>query len=209
MNRFVKKNMILIIVISLSSVAAIALLVWTAIEHSRMSAYINQVNKLREDIGVLVSKKPAPVDENKPRIRQDIETYSKAADAIERAFNDPLLPALEEFIKVVRYRDPEKKANRPISLAEFKTLFFEEWNKVDAANVAQQGITFKVFQQRFPNWRDAMLEFKKLAEKATTEPITDQSVDEVFLTALGVPADHAGQAGASLAVHDGLPVQIA
>ena len=42
--------MILIIVISLSSVAAIALLVWTAIEHSRMSAYINQVNKLREDI---------------------------------------------------------------------------------------------------------------------------------------------------------------
>ena len=39
MNRFVKKNMILIIVISLSSVAAIALLVWTAIEHSRMSAY--------------------------------------------------------------------------------------------------------------------------------------------------------------------------
>ena len=193
MNRFVKKNMILIIVISLSSVAAIALLVWTAIEHSRMSAYINQVNKLREDIGVLVSKKPAPVDENKPRIRQDIETYSKAADAIERAFNDPLLPALEEFIKVVRYRDPEKKANRPISLAEFKTLFFEEWNKVDAANVAQQGITFKVFQQRFPNWRDAMLEFKKLAEKATTEPITDQSVDEVFLTALGVPRTMQGK----------------
>lgn len=193
MNRFVKKNMILIIVISLSSVAAIALLVWTAIEHSRMSAYINQVNKLREDIGVLVSKKPAPVDENKPRIRQDIETYSKAADAIERAFNDPLLPALEEFIKVVQYKDPEKKANRPISLAEFKTLFFEEWNKVDAANVAQQGITFKVFQQRFPNWRDAMLEFKKLAEKATTEPITDQSVDEVFLTALGVPRTMQGK----------------
>ena len=126
MNRFVKKNMILIIVISLSSVAAIALLVWTAIEHSRMSAYINQVNKLREDIGVLVSKKPAPVDENKPRIRQDIETYSKAADAFVRAFNDPLLPALEDFIKVVRYWDAEKKANRPISLAEFKTLFFED-----------------------------------------------------------------------------------
>lgn len=193
MNRFVKKNMMLIIVVSLSSVAAIALLVWTAIEHSRMTAYINQVNKLRKDIGVLVSKKPAPVDENKPRIQQDIETYSKAADAIERAFNDPLLPALEQFIRVVQYNDPEKKAVRAISLPEFKELFFAAWDKVDSANVADQGITFKVFQQHFPNWRNAMNKFKEEAEKATTEPITDQSVDEVFLTALGVPRTMQGK----------------
>ena len=38
-----------------------------------------------------------------------------------------------------------------------------------------------------------MLEFKKLAEKATTEPITDQSVEEVFLTALGVPRTMQGK----------------
>lgn len=187
MNRFVKKNMTLIVVISLCLVAAVLLLVWIAIEHSRMTAYINQVNKLREEIGGLVAKKPAPVDENKPRIQQDIDTYSKAADTMERLFQDPLSPALEEFIKVLKYFDPEKKAVRAIALDEFKTLFFEEWSKVDAANVAQQGITFKVFQQRFPNWRDAMQQFKKVAENMTAEPITDQSLDEVFLTALGVP----------------------
>ena len=55
MNRFLKKNLILILVISVSFIAVCVLLVWTALEHSEMSKYSNEVSSLREKIQELGS----------------------------------------------------------------------------------------------------------------------------------------------------------
>ena len=79
MKRFVKNNLVLIVVLSLSFIAAVVLLVWTALEHSEMSRYAAQLTKLRSDIKVLIDKTPAPVKENIPLIEVDQKSYAKAA----------------------------------------------------------------------------------------------------------------------------------
>lgn len=56
MKRFVKNNLVLIVVLSLSFIAAVVLLVWTALEHSEMSRYAAQLTKLRSDIKVLIDQ---------------------------------------------------------------------------------------------------------------------------------------------------------
>ncbi len=193
MNRFVKNNLILLAVISLSVIVALGLLVMTIIEHAQMRNYSQQVTKLRDDIKNLVSKKPAPVDGNKPLIQEDITNYTKAAKAMERKFEDPLLPAMRKFISVVRYKNPETKQEEKVTLKKFKELFFESWNKVSDDQIAQKGIIYKQFQRNFPNWVQAMAEFRNEVSNATTEPITDQSIDEIFLGLVGVPRTMQGK----------------
>ena len=94
MNRFVKNNLVLFIVLGVSVVVALALLVWTAIRYTQMTRYINETDKLRKQIGELIAKTPAPVDENKPRISADIDLYSKTAAGLQKRFGHPLDPAV-------------------------------------------------------------------------------------------------------------------
>ena len=48
MNRFVKNNLVLIIVLGISLVATIGLLVWTTMQYLQMWQYITQTENLRE-----------------------------------------------------------------------------------------------------------------------------------------------------------------
>lgn len=190
MNRFVKNNLVLFIVLGVSVVVALALLVWTAIRYTQMTRYINETDKLRKQIGELIAKTPAPVDENKPRISADIDLYSKTAAGLQKRFGHPLDPAVDAFIKELKLTEKEAKAEdapKEITLAWLKEKFHEGWDRIDANNSAQQGVFYKQFQRRFRNWPEALQEFRKLAENATTEPITEFNIDEVFLGALGIP----------------------
>ncbi len=182
MNRLVKNNLNLIVFISVAFAAVCVLLVWTALEHSEMSKYSNEVTSLRETIGDLIEKKPAPVKENLPLIQKDIETYQNTARNFEEIFKHPMTGALEQFVAKLEPKSGEKQTPE-----EFRKSFREEWDKIDAANVAQQGVFYKEFQRRYQNWDQAMLQFRKQAEIATTEPISGFRVDEIFLASLGVP----------------------
>ena len=179
MKRIIKNNLVLIVVLGLSLIATIGLLVWTAMEYIQMSRYIAQTEQLRSDIANLIKKTPAPVDGNVPLIETDIKLYSRAADQLRGKFGHPLQPALDQFISVLRLNDGKK-----ISLKKFKEEFTAEWTKSEST--AQKGIDYKLFQRRFRNWPEAMQAFRGLAEKLTAEPITDNNIDEVFLSSLGV-----------------------
>lgn len=190
MNRFVKNNLVLFIVLGLSVVVAMALLVWTAIRYAQMTRYINETDKLRQQIGELIGKTPAPVDDNKPLISADIDLYSKSAAQLQKRFGHPLDPAVDAFIKTLKLTPREAKAEgapKKITLAWFKEQFHEGWDRIDANNSAQQGVFYKQFQRRFANWTEALQEFRKVAENVTTEPITEHSIDDIFLTAIGIP----------------------
>jgi len=178
--RIIKNNLVLIVVLGICLVVTIGLLVWTAMEYIQMSNYIAQTGQLRSDIATLIKKTPAPVEGNIPLIKTDTTLYAGAADKLRRRFGHPFLPAMEQFISVLRQNDGER-----ISLAKFKEDFLVEWNKGD--RTAQKYSDYKSFQRRFRNWPEAMQAFRAEAEKVTTEPVTDNSIDEVFLSALGVP----------------------
>ncbi len=190
MNRFVKNNLVLFIVLGLSVAVALVLLVWTAIRYTQMTRYINETDKLRKQIGELISKTPAPVDDNKPRISADIELYSKTAAGLQQRFGHPMAPAVDAFIKELKLTPKEAKAEgapKTITLEWLKEQFHEGWDRIDSNNSAQQGVFYKQFQRRFSNWTEALQEFRKVAEQVTTEPIAEYNIDEVFLSAIGIP----------------------
>ena len=78
-------------------------------------------------------------------------------------------------------------APKTITLEWLKEQFHEGWDRIDSNNSAQQGVFYKQFQRRFSNWTEALQEFRKVAEQVTTEPITEYNIDEVFLSAIGIP----------------------
>ena len=187
MKRIIKNNLVLIVVLGICLVVTIGLLVWTAMEYIQMSNYINQTGQLRSDIATLIKKTPAPVEGNIPLIKTDTTLYAGAAEKLRRRFGHPFRPALEQFISILRQSDGER-----IPLTKFREDFLVEWNKGDRS--AQKYSDYKSFQRRFRNWPEAMQAFRTAAEKVTTEPITDNSIDDMFLGALGVPRQFDGRA---------------
>ena len=179
MNRFVKNNLVLIIVLGISLVATIGLLVWTTMQYLQMWQYITQTEKLREEIANLIKKTPAPVEGNIPLIETDRKLYARIAEQIRKPFGHPLQPALEQFISVLRRENGEK-----VTLEAFKSEFAAEWTKSD--KFAEQELYYNLFKRNFRNWDEAMQVFRAMAEKATAEPINDGNVDEIFQSALGV-----------------------
>lgn len=187
MKRIIKNNLVLIIVLGASLVVTIGLLVWTTMDYIQMSRYISQTERLRSDIATLIKKKPAPVEGNVPLVETDMKLYSGAADRLRRMFGHPFEPAVDAFISTLRQNDGEK-----ITLAKFKEDFLAEWNKSE--RTAQKYSDYKSFQSRFRNWPDAMKAFRAKMEKATVEPLTENNIDEVLLSAIGVPRRFDGKA---------------
>lgn len=180
MNRFVKNNLVLIIVLGISLVVTIGLLVWTTMQYLQMWQYITQTENLREEIANLIKKTPAPVEGNIPLIETDKKLYERVAEQIRKPFGHPLQPALDQFISVLRRTNGEE-----VSLEKFKEEFIAEWTKSDV--FAQQEMNYKLFQRNnFRNWDEAMQAFRSVAEKATAEPINEGNIDEIFRSSLGV-----------------------
>jgi hypothetical protein len=176
----VKNNLVLIAVIGACLVATIGLVVWTTMLYMQMHQYIAETGQLRESIGALIKKTPAPVQGNIPLLEADRKLYNRSARQLRLAFGHPLRSALEAFISVVRTTKGEK-----ITLNDFKKDLLAEWNKSES--YAQKELNYKSFQRNFPNWTNAMRAFRTAAEKATAEPISDDNINEIFQSALGIP----------------------
>ena len=73
MNRFVRNNLFLIIACAVACVAAVVLLIFSIIRYTGMARCIAEIEQFRQQIIELGKKRPAPVDENKPLIKQDIQ----------------------------------------------------------------------------------------------------------------------------------------
>lgn len=72
----------------------------------------------------------------------------------------------------------------------FKQLsdkFRSEYDKIDAKNVAEQGVYYRKFQRDYPNWGDALKAFADSAKNITIEPLNERSVDELLLSIMGIP----------------------
>ncbi len=184
MNRLIKHNILLILVVSLSVIAACVLLVWIAMEHSEMSGYMKETDTLRTKIKELIEKTPAPVEGNKAPIQFNTRLYARAADELEKHFGHPLQDALVKFIETIRLREPRDGKNT-ITLEQFRQEFREGWGNGERNN-AQQGLFYKEFQRKFVNWADAMREFSNVAKTVTLEPISEFTIDDIFRSALGL-----------------------
>ena len=90
MNRFVKNNLVLIIVLGISLVVTIGLLVWTTMQYLQMWQYITQTENLREEIANLIKKTPAPVEGNIPLIETDKKLYERGSGTDSQTVRTPV-----------------------------------------------------------------------------------------------------------------------
>ena len=195
-NRFVKNNFWLLVVVSVCSVAALGLLIFTLIEYVRMYGYITKVEDLRGQIEKIIRQRPAPVDGNKPLLRQDIDLYSKVASELRLHFGHPMQPALDKFFAVLKVNKNAFGEDTPekIDQKRFLDEFHKAWDPIDQHDYPRQKYFLNSeFQPKFANWSQAQAEFIKEAQPYTLEPLTSDNADEVLLSALGIPRRLAGE----------------
>lgn len=99
MKKNVKKNIVMILSLSVAGVVALALLVYAVILFFDWSGYRSRTDKAREKIESLRKQKPAPGAENEERIKKDIALYEEKGRGLIDNFKSPLRPAADAFLK--------------------------------------------------------------------------------------------------------------
>ena len=159
MNKFAKKNIMLVTVLVGSGIVAAALLICAGVIWIALSQQIKTTQNVKSKIKSLVAAELAPGLENELRVKQSIDVYKVAAAKQRARFASPLQPAVDEFIKELQppiasrltddqherlrvRRDDESEMSseqirklpvRKLTQEEFKELFRETFES-DPAN---------------------------------------------------------------------------
>lgn len=182
MNRFVKNNIFLVISIAATSVVALGLLIYGVIEWVRISGLMEETESLRSKITSIQNAKPAPVDANKPLIKQDTELYAKLCAEITPVFNSPLKSASADFLRVLY----SLKATDNIEEARQKFLdTYNEHVKSDVG-IVEQRMAWEKLRLSFKNWDAAVDAFCRAAAKVSSDPSLSFARNDVVLEEMGV-----------------------
>ena len=176
MKRFIKDNLVLLIVLSVAVIISLALLVLVIIEHSRMYNYFQQAENLRNQIGELIQQKPAPVKGNIEPIKEETALYRKNTEQLQQVFGKVKEPALEAFAAALGVKLPE-------FLEKFRTAWEADNNRTALGG---RDRFYQRFKRDYPKWNQAVEAFQKEYQKVTAEPLNSTNVDEVLMTALGL-----------------------
>jgi hypothetical protein len=193
-NRFIKKNMMLVLVFAVTLVLVAFLLAVAAIQHARMDSYIAKTNELRQQIETLHKQKPVPVRENERPLKENTKLYEKAANDLEVYFGQPFKPAMDAFVAELN-KKRLKKFEEPWTVEKLRDVFrdgFDDkkgWKDIPAESFPEQQMYFEDFRlKNFSNWNEALQVFKAKLGSLTTEPLdSDTVVNEILLAQLGVP----------------------
>ena len=184
MNRFVKQNLLLITVMSISSVIILALLIYSAIVYFQMSQCISETDNLRKKIATLIRQSPAPVDGNKPLISQDIALYTRLNGELSKTIGRPYQPAADRFIEILM------SVKKGESIEDARKNFIEEYNNTVGKdeNPARQGMALDELRRKYRNtWDKALQEFVKLVTPLTQEPDLEHDGEAFAFYTIGIP----------------------
>ncbi|MFA6101191.1 MAG: hypothetical protein WCV67_00490 [Victivallaceae bacterium] len=183
MNKFVKKNMMLLIVSGITLIVALILAYMAVREHSAMQDYIRETDTLKNQIKDLIKQKPAPVEGNLDRIKNDTQKYKNKFKEIRVLFGMPLYPAMSKFAK-----------DMGSNFEEFQAKFATFWESNKASGVTRDQV-YRMFKNSYNNpekWDKAIQDFTVEAQKCTSELIDENNVDEILLSGLGLERNLSG-----------------
>ena len=183
MNKFIKKNMVLIIVLA-ATIAGVGILAFLVVkQHATMQAYIKQTEALKDKIKELIKQKPAPVEGNLARIKNDTEGYKKKFKETSVLFGKPFYPAAKKFAEEMG-----------TTVDEFKEKLNTFWTSSKASGVTRDQMyrKFKADINNQEKWDKAIQSFTQEAQKYTSESIDENNVDEILLSSFGLARDFGG-----------------
>ncbi len=172
-----KKNLVLFIVIGVSVIVSGILVFMSIGGYGEMNDAIKRVEEIKEKIKGLAKQKPAPHITNQIRIKKDIETYRNLVDNVFYAFGQPYRDALKAYISAL---DMDEKT--------FMEKFSEFWEQ-NATVGSNRYQVFQKFVNTFNSFKQAKAKeiFKQLYQKNTCEKIDDSNVNDIIMSAIGVP----------------------
>ena len=162
MNRFVKKNFVLLAALIGSGAVSLGLVIAALIVSFELLTSMNETQEVRNKVNKLNKSTPVPGAINASRIQHDIDIYQKSVSDLKKMFRFPLDPAVEAFISTLaapnpkrltqeqidrfRIRDPKEDEMdeeqikklplkmRKLTLDEFKELFRERFENEHGNN---------------------------------------------------------------------------
>lgn len=201
MNRFVKDNMVLFIVMGCTILGAIVLLTFAVLGHARMYQAHAEATELRDKIADLIKQKPAPVGGNEEPMKAEAEFFKAKTAELLPHFGQIKGPALDAFIKELG-----------VEKQKFLETFRAAW-EADDDRKAQGGR--QRFYRRFSRgqmpehnwhaelkikpaeirtrWQKGVDAFRKEYQKLTVEPVDERNQDELLMSVLGVPRNFEGR----------------
>ena len=188
MNRFTRNNLLLIIVIACSCVAAAGLLVFSIIKYVSMTQCIAEVQKRKEEVRKLSNENPSPTQANKDPLKANTLLYNAAADKLAFYFRHPMQDLAEEFVRKLKETNPPKEDGKavPLTVERFKREFEEMWNK--GQSYVNKRFDYQGFrEQRYTNWNQVVRELLPRARSLTLEPLTEENLPEVLFSYIGIP----------------------
>ena len=201
MKRFIKNNLVFLIVMLVALAVVTVLLVLVISESGRMNRANDEVSQLKSQIEELIKQNPAPVKGNIEPITRETELYQKKVDELKVMFGGVHRPALEAFYQTLgvdeatfreileRKWDEDEDKNNPGGYIRFYQLF-SRGVEVEVENEGENEGEEKKKQKLWtlPKWNLARDAFVKEYRKVTIEEVKDQSAaDAVLMQCLGIP----------------------
>lgn len=206
-NKFLKKNIFLLVVLSVTIICTVLMLFMINSEYAEMNKYIAETTAMVDQVNKLNSQKPAPVQENFERMKLDITGYKQKLEDIRKYIGMPYYDASMGFVKelLAGYKnDQGKELSDQEKLERFKSALHRYWDE-NKATVArdQVFISFKLkskellgvdFADYNIRWDKAMKKFEDEAKKHTNEKL-DENIQDFFMFAFGFSRNMSFQTG--------------
>ena len=112
MNRFVKDNLVLFIIMGGTVLGAVILLTFAVIGHARMYSYYAEAEELRSQIEQLIKQVPAPVQGNEAPIRAETAFYKGKVAQLLPHFGQIKQRALDTFIYTLLLKKDDPKGGK-------------------------------------------------------------------------------------------------
>ncbi len=194
MNRFVKNNLTLFVVLGCTIAGALVLLVLAVLSHARMYSFFEQAEKLRDEIKKL-DKRPRPVKENEAPMRRDVAFFRRKTAELLPHFGQIKTPALNAFLTELGVEKDKFKENFKAAwegdadrkLQGGRLSFYQRFSRgmiPDRDWAAELKLTPA---QRQARWNKAVQAFKKEYQKLTVEVLNEDNLPDILLSVLGVP----------------------
>jgi len=173
---FVKKNIVLVVVLVLTGLVSLYLIYMDVIKHSEVIKANRDIENLKDQISELNKKKPAPLAANLEMIKKDTSVLKEKSQELQRMFGKPFRAPLIKFGEALGITEQDL-------VAKYKDFCIKNPKLNDKYAIVD------AFVKSFPEDKGpaAVLAFKKAAQEHTLETVSDATFKDLFLQALGYP----------------------
>lgn len=173
----IKKNIILVIVLSITLVLAGVMIFFVIQATGKMKKASASVEDLKKQINTLNQEKPAPLKENLERIKNDYKYVTQKVEDILPIFGTPYRKPLELFAKELGTTVPEIK---------------KEWRKIYRTEIKKGGNRTLIWVKFLGKYDSAKMDkatkvFANEINKTTWEKIDETNINGAIMEALGLP----------------------